>query len=54
MSAESIKYSVKMEINQSESTTEVSSDTDIVNSSRLCQHYRYMHLILTHVVGLIL
>jgi hypothetical protein len=37
MSAESIKYSVKMEINQSESTTEVSSDTDIVNSSRLCQ-----------------
>ena len=37
MSAESIKYSVKMEINQSESTTEVSSDTDIVNNSRLCQ-----------------
>ena len=37
MSAESIKYTVKMEINQSESTAEVSSDTDMVNSSRLCQ-----------------
>lgn len=39
MPAESINYSrcIKMEINQSESTTEVSSDTDMVNSARLCQ-----------------